>query len=268
MKPKTFSAAIALVSLLALPAIADEARVASYTAKLRSVRVTEIAREAATLVVAETSDARVNAAADAVSAAVTLNGPSAPLVVGAVAKAAPETAPTAAATAVKIQPKLAGPIAKAAVSAAPSAMEAIVVAMCQAQPKSFYVIGVSAAQAAPKSADKVLPASTTALPGLKPLVAKSQADFAAAKRTTSLALVLKHTENILAVLSRETGEASEALLAQNEAAVGPKLSAITKAIPPPPVQLPPFVPGGGTPGEIGAAGTQETPPSGRVYSTP
>ncbi len=254
---KTSTTLLALTAVLALPAFADEARVAGYTSQLRAVRVTEIARETAKLV-ADKADA-----SDAVTAAVTVNGPSAPLVVGAVAKATPASAAAAAAAAVKLQPKLAGPIAKAAVSAAPAEIEAIVSAMCKAQPTSFYTIGVSAAQAAPKASDKVLPAVTVALPALKPLVARSQAQFAAAKRSASLALVLKHTEDMVTALARDSKQSPEAILAQGAVAVETQYASLAKAAP---VQLPPFVPGGGPPTEA-PAGT-EVPPTGRVYSAP
>ena len=266
MKPNSFQAALVCSALLALPALADDARVATYKTQLRGVRVTEVARETARLVAAEKSEARAAAAADAVTAAVSISAPSAPLVVGSVAKTSPETAATAAGTAVKLQPKLAGAISKAAVSAAPSEITAIVGAMCQAQPTAFYAIGIGAAQAAPKSSDKILPAITAAVPALKPLVARSQADFVAAKRPASLALVLKHTEDLLAALSRDTKETSESLLAgQTSAGMSTKLASSAVSAP---VQLPPFVPGGGTPGEITPAGTDVVPASGRVYSTP
>lgn len=269
MKSTTILTVSVLTMALAQPLMADEARVAGYTAKLRSARVAEIPRETARLVTAENAETRLAAAGEAVTAAVTLNGPSAPLVAGSVAKAAPETAATAAAAAVKQQPKLAGAIAKATVSAAPSQAEAIVGAMCRAQPTAFYAIGVSAAQAAPRSADKILPAITAAVPALKPLVARSQAQFAAAKRTASLALVLKHTEDMLAALSRESKEAPEAFLAAHtETTMSARLASSAMIMPPPPVMLPPFVPGGGTPGEILPAGTPEVSPAGRVYSGP
>ena len=254
---KTSTTLLALTAVLAIPVFADEARVAAYTSQLRAVRVTEIARETAKLV-ADKADA-----SDAVTAAVTVNGPSAPLVVGAVAKASPSAAAAAAAAAVKLQPKLAGPIAKAAVSAAPAEIEAIVSAMCKAQPASFYAIGVHAAQAAPKSGTKVLPAVTGALPALKPLVARSQAQFTAAKRSASLALVLKHTEDMVAALARDSKQSPEAILAQGDVAVETQYASLAKAAP---VQLPPFVPGGGPPTEA-PAGT-EVSPSGRVYSAP
>jgi hypothetical protein len=254
---KTSTTLLALSAVLALPVFADEARVAGYTSQLRAVRVTEIARETAKLV-ADKADA-----SDAVTAAVTVNGPAAPLVVGAVAKSSPASAAAASAAAVKLQPKLAGSIAKAAVSAAPSEIESIVSVMCKAQPASFYAIGVSAAQAAPKSGGKVLPAVTAALPALKPLVVRSQAEFAAAKRSASLALVLKHTEDMVAALARDSKQSPEAILAQGDVAVETQYASLAKAAP---VQLPPFVPGGGPPTEA-PAGT-EVPPSGRVYSAP
>lgn len=255
---KTTSALVALTAVLAWPAFADEARVAEYTAQLRAVRVTEIARETANLVTGKAD------AADAVTAAVQVNGPSAPLVVGAVSKASPASAAVAAATAVKLQPKLAGPISKAAVSAAPAELEAIVGAMCKAHPSSFASIGINAAAAA-KSDDKVLASSTEALPGLKPLVARSQAEFAAAKRVATLNQVLKHTQDMVDALSRSTKESPESLLSSAAPVVESKYASLAKAAP---VQLPPFVPGGGTPGEINAGNTAEVPPGGRVYSSP
>ena len=256
---KTASTFLALTAVLALPVLADEARVANYTAQLRTVRVTEIARETAKLV-ADKADAT-----DAVTAAVTLNGPSAPLVVGAVAKSSPASAAAAAAAAVKLQPKLAGVIAKAAVSAAPAELDAIVRAMCQARPTSYATIGINAAAAAPKSGDKVLPATTTALPGLKPLVARSQAEFAAAKRVATLKQIMQHTEDMVSALSRSTKESSESLLTSPASVVEVKYASLAKAAP---VQLPPFVPGGGTPGEINAGDTAEVSPGGRIYSGP
>jgi hypothetical protein len=125
MKSKTLKFIVAASVLLAVPAMADEARVTAYTAKLGGKRVTELANETAKLVTAEKADTRVAAAADAVTAAVSIHAPSAPIVVASVAKAAPETAATAAATAVKLQPSAAGRISKAAVSAAPSQVEAV-----------------------------------------------------------------------------------------------------------------------------------------------
>ena len=257
---KTSTTLLALTAVLAaLPVFADEARVAGYTAQLRAVRVTELARETAKLV-ADKADA-----SDAVTAAVTISGPSAPLVVGAVAKASPASAAAAAAAAVKLQPTLAGRITTAAVSAAPAEVDAIVRAMCQAQPVQFYTIGVRAAQAAPKASPKILPAVTASIPALKPLIARSQAEFAAAKRAASLALVLKHTEDMVLALARKSQTTPEAVLAQGDTVVETQYAALAKAAP---VQLPPFVPGGGTPGEINAGDTAEVPPSGRVYSAP
>jgi len=240
--------------------------VTAYTAKLGGKRVTELANETAKLVTAEKADTRVAAATDAVTAAVSVHAPSAPIVVASVAKAAPETAAASAATGVKLQPNAAARISKAAVSAAPSQVEAIVGAMCKAQPGSFYAIGVSAAEAAPKASDKILPAMTAALPVLKPLIARAQADFAAAKRTASLALVLKHAENLLAALSGSSKESTESMLAkESETTMATKIGSLAAG--PPPVLLPPFVPGGGSPGEI-PADQPQTPASGRVYSTP
>ena len=269
MKINTLRTVAAISVLFAVPALADDARVTAYQSQLRGVRVTHIASETAKLVVAEKSDVRAAAAADAVTAAISLRAPSAPLVVGSVAKALPETAAIAAATAVKLQPKMAGQFAKAAVSAAPSEIGSIVGAMCKAQPVSFYAIGVSASEGAPKASDKVLPAITAAVPALKPLVARAQADFAAAKRTASLALVLKHTEDLLAAYARDAKETPEAMLAKETDTTMATRLASSAVTGPPPVLLPPFVPGGGAPGEYTPAGTTQVSPGSRAnYAAP
>lgn len=266
MKAKLFQTLFAASAFFAASAMADEARVAAYTTQLRSVRVTEIPREAAKLVTAEKAETRIAAAVDVMTAALSVNSASTPLTVGAVAKAAPEAAASVAAIALKAQPKLVDAITKAAVSAAPEHTGAIVSAMCKARPVSFYAIGVFADQSAPKSSAQILPAITTALPSLKPLVERAQADFVAAKRTASLALVLKHTENILASISRDVKESPEALLVkESDATMASKLP--PAGVGPPPVVRPPFV--GGTPsGEIETGSTVITPASGRIYPTP
>jgi len=267
MKSITLLSLVVITVVCTAPALADDARVAAYQSQLRTVRVTHVATETAKLVAAQKSEVRVAAAADAVTAAISLHAPSAPLVVGSVAKSSPEAAAIAAATAVKLQPKSAGVFSRAAVSAAPSEIADIVTAMCKAQPTAFYSIGVAAAEAAPKSSDKVLPAITAALPALKPLIARAQQNFSAANRSASLALVLKHTEDLLASYSREANVTPEAMLAkETETTMATKLA--SSAAGPAPVLLPPFVPGGGAPGEINAGTTPTVSPGSRINYTP
>lgn len=265
MKIRTLESFVAVSAILAVTAVADDARIAAYKSQLGPVRVTQLPTETARLVAAEKTDSRA-AAADAVTAAVSLKSASAPLVVGSVAKSSPQAAATAAAAAVKLQPKVAAAITRAAVSAAPSEMDAIVSALCKARPTAFYVVGVSAAQAAPKSADRVLPAITTAIPSLKPLVDRARADFAKSHRTASLAMLLKHTDNLLAALATDLNKSPEAVLAgELDSTATTRLASLAVM---PPVQNPPFVGGGGTPTEITPTDTTETPPTGRVYSAP
>lgn len=252
-------------AFLATSVLADQARVTAYQAQLRDVRVTQLAGETARLVAAEKSDARAAAAADAITAAISLHSPSTPFVVGSVSKSSPETAASAAATAVKLQPKMAGAISKAAVSAAPSEIESIVGAMCKAQPAAFYAIGISAAAAAPKMTDKIMPAMTASVPMLKPLFARSKADFAAAKRAASLALVLKHADDLLMAMSRDASQSPETMLAkETETTMATRVA--SSAVGPAPVLLPPFVTGGPPPTEQ-SLGT-EVAPGGRTYSAP
>lgn len=252
--------AITISALLATPAFADPARVSNYKTQLASVRPPELAGETARII------SNKGDAADAVTAAVTLNGASASLVVGSVAKASPKSAATAAAAAVALQPKLAGAIITAAVKAAPGEAVAIVTESCKARPTSFYTIGVATAEAAPKASDKVVPAIIAGIPALKPVIARAQKDFKAANRTASLALLLKHSENLVSALSRQENISTDALLASSTDTLTVKVGSLADA-PPAPVQLPPFVPGGNTPGEITPPGTPEVPPD-RDYSTP
>lgn len=260
-------------SVLALPVLGDQARVETYKGQLRDVRPPELARETARLITAEHADA-----ADAVSAAIALSGASPQLIVGSVAKSSPAAAAAAAATAIaaepkltsdlQMQPRLTMAIVKAAVSAAPSEISSIVSESCKARPASFYTIGVAAAEASPRSSDKVIPAIIAAVPNLKPLIQRAQADFKSANRSASLALVLKHTENLLATISHEQNVSPETLLAkETESSLTEKLMAKADTLPIPPVQRPPFV-GGPTIGEVPIPVTTEVPPSGRNYSSP
>jgi hypothetical protein len=142
---------------------------------------------------------------------------------------------------------------------------AIVTANCRVQPVSFYRIGVAAAEGAPKASEQIIPAITAAIPALKPVIARAQADLKKENRTASLAWVLKHAENVLLAMSRETKTTPEALLAQeSESTMTAKVASLSSTI----VQGPPFVPGGGTPGEVPVSGTTETSYTNRIYSAP
>ena len=272
MKTETLRG-ILVSALLAVPALADNARIDTYKNQLRDVRPPELPRETARLISSERADA-----ADAVSAAISLSGASPQLIVGSVAKSSPKSAAVAAATAIaasskltasrELQPKLTASITKAAVSAAPGEISAIVSESCKARPGAFYNIGVAAADAAPRASDKVIPAITAGVPALRPIISRAQADFKSANQSASLALVLKHAENLLGVLSQDQNVSAEVLLAkETESSLAQKLVAKADSLPTPPVQRPPFV-GGATTGEIVPAGTPEIPPSGRNYSSP
>jgi len=252
--------ALTTTTLLAASALADQARVDTYQSQLRAVRPAELPGETARLV------ANKGDAADAVTAAVSLNGPSAALVVGSVAKSNPQSAAAAAATAVKLQPRLITPIVTAAVKASPGEVTAIVSESCRARPASFYNVGVAAALAAPKASDKVVPAVTAGVPSLKPVVAQARKDFKAANRTASIALLLKHTENLVAAMAKKDNLSVEAFLARSTED-GMTVKVASLATGPSFVQLPPFVPGG-TPGEIRTGGTSEVDPNDRDYSSP
>jgi hypothetical protein len=169
--------------LLALPLLADEARIEGYKTQLRTVRPPELAREAARLASGANADV-----ADVVTAASSINSPATHLVVGSVAKASPKSAGAAAAAAVASQPKLTSAIVKAAVSAAPAQLSAIVSESCKARPSLFYTL--PAAVTASPSSDRIIPAVIEGVPALKPVIERAQKDFKRANRSASLALVL------------------------------------------------------------------------------
>jgi hypothetical protein len=259
--------------LLAAPAFADVARIETYKTQLRAARPAELPRETARLVSTEHADA-----ADAVSAAIGLHGASPQLIVASVAKASPSSAASAAAAALSSQSaltddaslrsKLTAAITKAAVSAAPSELSDIIAKSCKVRPAAFYTIGVTAAEAAPRSSDRVIPAITSAVPALKPIIQRSQNDFKAANRSASLALVLKHAEELLGIVARDLHLSPEALLAsETETSLSQKLLARADTLPPAPVQHPPFV-GGNIPGEVPAGNTTPVAPTDRNYSAP
>ena len=270
MKTATFRGVL-VSALLAVPALADTARIDQYKAELRGVRPPELPRETARLISSANADA-----ADAVTAALSLSGASPQLVVGSVAKASPKSAAPAAAAAIgaqstrssdaAMQPRLTLAIVKAAVLAAPEEISSIVAESCKVRPASFYTIGVSAAEAAPRSTDKVIPAIISGAPVLKPVIERAQKDFKGANRSASLALILKHAENILAAVSREQNLSPEALLAkETEITISAKVA--TLAAGPSPFQGPPFV-SGGTPSEVPLNLTTNLAPTNRVYSLP
>jgi hypothetical protein len=255
---------LTMFALLALSAVADDARVNTYKNQLGNVRRPELAQETARLVSQKQADA-----ADAVTAAIALNSSAAPMIVGSVAKASPASAATAAAAALRAQPKSVGVITKAAVSAAPSEVSAIVTELCKVQPAAFYRIALAAAEAAPKSSDAIVPAITAALPALKPLVERAQSDFQKSGQTASLALLLKHTENLVLAVSRDQRVTADALLVgETDVTMTAKMASTTAGLPPPPVQGTPFVAGGGAPGEIPGSSTTEVSFTNRVYSAP
>lgn len=270
MKTATLQGVL-ISALLAVPALADSARIDQYKAELRGVRPPELPRETARLITSANADA-----ADAVTAAISLSGASPQLIVGSVAKASPKSAAPAAAAAIAaqsklstdptMQPRLTVAITKAAVLAAPAEVSAIVAESCKVRPVAFYNIGVSAAESAPDSSGKVIPAIVTGVPVLRPVIERAQRDFRAANRSASIALILKHAENLLASVSREQNLSPEALLAkETEATLSTKVA--TLAAGPPPFQGPPFV-SGPTPGEVPLTLTTNLPPTNRVYSLP
>jgi hypothetical protein len=126
-------------------------------------------------------------------------------------------------------------------------------------------VGVTAAEVAPNSSKEIVDAIVSAVPSLKPLVARANADFAAAKRPASVALLLKHTDTLLQGLSRSMEMPADAILAQEfTPEMTTKLAGLSAVVP---ILGPPYAPGGGGP-ELTTANTGAGNPNVRQYSTP
>lgn len=250
----------------ALPLAANDARVDSLKKDFANVRALELPARAASAVTAAPKDERAEAAADAVRAGLAVNASSAPLLVGAIARAHPDGAVSAASAAAQLQPRQARQITRAAVAAAPQNTEAIVAGIGKAQPASFYAIGIAAVDVAPKSGEAILRGLSSATPALKTLIARAQADLSKAKVPATVPAVLKRVEVTLAALSKAANKPSESLIAgELTADVASRLP--TLALNDPTIGAP-YTPYTVTPGEITTSQTFEAPPGGRDYATP
>jgi hypothetical protein len=250
----------------ALPLMANEARVESLKKDFATVRALELPARAASVVSTTAKEQRDEVATDAVHAGVAINASSAPLVVSAIARANPDAAAASALAALQLQPRQAAAITRAAVGAAPEQVEAIVAALSKAQSGSFHTIGVSAADVAPRSGEAILRGLSSASPALKTLIPRAQRELAAAKVATTVPVVLKRVETLVAGLSKSSQKSTDTILA-GELSADMTAKLPTLAVGDPTVG-PPYTPYTVTPGEITTSQTFEAPPGGRDYATP
>lgn len=241
---------------------ADDAR--TY---LSTLRVAELPREVAKLIVNEKGNGRAERCVAIVRSAVELSRASAPAIVGAASRIAPDLAPEFSAAAATIEPKLAAGIARAAAAAAPNYAPEIAVAVIKAQPSQYTQVAYEVAYAVPAKDQQVVNAVVTGLPNLKPFTAStpnlsvSELLATAPDVEKAASQIGMKTEQFL-VADLTPVQVSTVQTAALSASAG-KVSAagVTKGTP--------FVPGAGTPGEVNRAQTVVvTPGQGRTYDKP
>jgi hypothetical protein len=224
---------------------------------LAGVRIAELPAAAADLV--KNHSARdANYAAAVVRAALERNPASAPTVVGAVARVAPETAAPIALAAAKQERRMVLSIAKAAAAAAPEEAGAILTELCRAFPQDYHRITIAIAQGAPGADKELLAALERALPAIKPYLVMAARH--AAPDATVIQIVqradpaIRHDANLnnVSVGSFVTSEGEH------------QVSVVA-----PPVVGPPFTAPSGTPTELNRTDTiLVVPGQGRNYSQP
>ena len=141
-----------LVTVSAVVSVAgDQKPGRSYQQAFKGTPAPEVPAKAA-LIVAKTAPAeRKDVTVAVISYTVRMNPASAPAIVGAVAKAAPEMAALAAKTATRLQPKQARAIARAAATAAPEKAVEIVEVIGRDFPSIRRELALSVAEVAPKA---------------------------------------------------------------------------------------------------------------------
>lgn len=237
--------ALAIGSLAACTAFASAGvDAASIKKSLGSVSAAELPAQAASLVKAAKSADRSAVTVTVVKTCLTIRSASAPTIVGAIGKAAPDMVSTAAATAAAQQPKRAAEIASAAAAAVPTKAGSIVTAVCRAVPSQYKSIAVAVAQVVPGASKEILNAVAAALPELKSGIDSALAQYGA------------NVPSVAAVLDSPTLVAQ----ANNSPALNPA--------PRGPTIAPPYVPLSGTPGNTTPANSTPVPVGGRNYAAP
>ena len=166
-----------LVGLVGLPLLSRSAMAAPSAAPqvpapvladgLRAVSPAELPARAAEMVSRASAETRLAVAGEVVRQVGLVNPAIVQIVVGAIARVAPEAADPAAIAAVSIRPRELELFARTAAAAAPAQALGIVSAFCKEQPENFDVAAIAVAKAAPGQDEKILQAISVALPSLK-----------------------------------------------------------------------------------------------------
>ncbi|HYG33851.1 MAG TPA: hypothetical protein VEC99_03650 [Clostridia bacterium] len=144
---------------------------------LSAVPAPELPVKSAELVKNASMRERESTTINVVKAAVSINPAAAPLIVGAIAKAAPEMAATAAAAAAAMHPGQASAIAKAAAATAPAKAAPIVAAVCAAVPKDYRNVAIAVSEVAPAAGKEILKSVGTAVPDMRAAIDKEVVSY-------------------------------------------------------------------------------------------
>jgi len=155
----------------------DQVSVTTITQTLRHSTTMEVPATAAKLVKESPLQTREATVRAVVKAAVEMNSSLAPMIVGAVARVAPEHAAVAAATAAVLQPRQSASIARAAAAAAPLQAGRITLAVCREVPSNYLSIASQVNQAVPSASREIAISVATAVPTTKASVDGSLAIY-------------------------------------------------------------------------------------------
>jgi hypothetical protein len=145
----------------------DQLNFVAVAAALKNVPAMELPITASAIIKAAKPSVRAVVVSNVVSIAVGINPAAAPLIVSAVAQAAPETVAVAVEAAVFEQPAQASKIARAAVAIVPARAAEIVLAASRAAPREYKEVAITAARLAPAAARDILKAVSSFKPELK-----------------------------------------------------------------------------------------------------
>jgi len=208
-----------LVGLVGLPLLSRSAIAAPNGAPqvpppvladgLRGVSPAELPARAAEMVGRASVETRPAVAGEVVRQVGLVNPQIVQLVVGAIARVAPEAAGPAALAAVSIRPRELELFARTAAAAAPAQAVGIVGAFCKVQPETFSVAAIAVAKAAPGQDEKILQAISVALPSLKFALDRAYAEVSRNSQKVSVQKVVSKAKSY-AVWDAERSEFADA----------------------------------------------------------
>jgi hypothetical protein len=243
--------ALLLPVLLLASSLSQAAQTSLET--LKSLPAPELPVRAGELVKQARSGNREATAIEVTKAGVAINPASAPIIVGAIARAVPQVAALSASVAAAELPAQAPAITRAAASAAPTAVGQIVAAVCRVVPNQFRAIAVAASEAVPGSSRQILSGIGEAFPDLKPAIERALAGGSAPAIGSTVSTLQPATATVTASFTAPPVVAGSA----------PGAAGLRG-----PVIGPPYIPLSGTSTNVNPGTSGDQPPGGRNYAAP